>query len=656
MFPLWGRLRPTGPWAAGTIASVAYQSLYRRYRSRRFGEIVGQEHVVTALRNAVRENRTGHAYLFSGPRGTGKTSSARILAKALNCEALADGEPCGECASCVAIDAGSSYDLYELDAASNNGVDAMRELIARAALGSPGRTKVYILDEVHMLSTAAANALLKTLEEPPDHVTFVLATTDPQKVLPTIRSRAQHYEFGLLSAADLEGHVRRVLEAEGRELDEASVAWVVRRGAGSARDTLSALDQVLALGARPAEGGSLDALLDALVARDTGAAIAALAVALDAGREPRLVGEELLGRLRDAFLLAVGGPVGQLPEADRERLGAVGRALGAPALARALEGVGTALTDMRQAPDARVSLEVALVRVTRPELDTSLAALVERVAALEAGTVAAGDGAPEVSPSPATAVAKAPEASQAPSALSGGGGAAAGAASEARRRLQASRGGAASAAPPAEAAPGAAGDAAAVPGPAGRPTSPAGASASANPTDSTGPAESTSNRPGPAESTSNRRAADVEAPLRAELEAAWDAILETLSKSARPRYRGGRFLDSDGPNAVFALPNEIHRDRCDERRGEVEQALAARFGRWVPLTLVVDPDDTGGGGGSSPFPVRAGSEPRPLVGSNLDEDHDEDIGDVHDLAPATDVATSVIDRLLAAFPGAEVVE
>src|SRR6056297_1669215 len=186
---------------------MAYQSLYRRYRPQRFGEIRGQAHVVRALRSAVRDDRVGHAYLFSGPRGTGKTSTARILAKALNCERLDGGEPCGECDSCRSIEAGSSYDLHELDAASNNGVEAVRDLISKASLGSPGRTKVYILDEVHMLSTAASNALLKTLEEPPEHVVFVLATTDPQKVLPTIRSRTQHFEVHLLPAADLESLV-----------------------------------------------------------------------------------------------------------------------------------------------------------------------------------------------------------------------------------------------------------------------------------------------------------------------------------------------------------------------------------------------------------------------------------------------------------------
>ena len=190
---------------------MAHQSLYRRYRPRRFGELRGQDHVVRVLRNAVREDRVGHAYLFSGPRGTGKTSSARILAKVLNCEAPEDGEPCGDCASCLAVEAGTSFDVHELDAASNNGVENIRELIERASYTTAGRHKVYILDEVHMLSRAAEAALLKTLEEPPPHVVFVLATTDPQKVSPTIRSRTQHLEFHLLPAEELEAYVRWIV-------------------------------------------------------------------------------------------------------------------------------------------------------------------------------------------------------------------------------------------------------------------------------------------------------------------------------------------------------------------------------------------------------------------------------------------------------------
>ena len=226
---------------------MATQSLYRRYRPRRFSEIRGQDHVVRALRNAVINEREGQGYLFSGPRGTGKTTSARILAKVLNCTNSADGEPCCECPSCIAVESGISYDVHELDAASNNGVEAMRDLIEKASLGTPGRHKVYILDEVHMLSKGAEAALLKTLEEPPPHVVFVLATTDPQKVSATIRSRVQHLEFHLLPMDELDRHIRWVAADAGLTVSEAAFAAVLTQGGGSARDTLSALELVASL-------------------------------------------------------------------------------------------------------------------------------------------------------------------------------------------------------------------------------------------------------------------------------------------------------------------------------------------------------------------------------------------------------------------------
>ena len=231
---------------------AAYQSLYRRYRSQRFDEVLGQDHITKALRNAVRDDRVGHAYLFSGPRGTGKTSTARILAKVLNCDAPEDGEPCGKCDNCVAVAEGRVVDwLLEQDAASKSKVDDMRDLLERVPLGTSGNRKVIILDEVHMLSQGAENALLKTLEEPPSHVVFVLATTDPQKVRPTIRSRTQHFEFRLLPPDLLAEHVRHIIDdaglLEGADIDGA-IEQVIRSGGGSARDTLSALDQVAALG------------------------------------------------------------------------------------------------------------------------------------------------------------------------------------------------------------------------------------------------------------------------------------------------------------------------------------------------------------------------------------------------------------------------
>src|SRR5437868_9645818 len=232
---------------------MAFQSLYRKHRPQTFGELVGQEAVSTALRNAVREGRVGHAYLFSGPRGTGKTTTARLLAKALNCtgdrSALEPGEPCNGCPSCSEITAGTSMDVVELDAASNRGVGEMRSLLERVAYRSAGGArKVYIVDEVHMLTKEASTALLKTLEEPPAHVIFVLATTDPQMVLPTIRSRTQHFEFSLLPADRLAAHLAEVAAREGVDADPEVFAVLARRAAGSARDALSLLDQALAYG------------------------------------------------------------------------------------------------------------------------------------------------------------------------------------------------------------------------------------------------------------------------------------------------------------------------------------------------------------------------------------------------------------------------
>ena len=359
------------------------RSLYRRYRPRTFGELKGQDHVVRALRNAVRHERQGHAYLFSGPRGTGKTSTARILAKVLNCAAPVDGEPCGTCDSCVAVDAGTSYDVLELDAASNNGVENMRDLIERAALGTPGRHRVFILDEVHMLSKPAEAALLKTLEEPPSHVVFVLATTDPQKVSETIRSRTQHLQFHLLPLATMRDHVRHVVQDAGLEVSPETIDLVVEQGGGSVRDTLSALEVAVASGGAIEAAPSTDELVGALVDHDPGRALAAVAGAVQRGADPRGLAEEIVRHLRDCFLSVVAPELVQLPAERAERVGDEARRLGVGSIVRAIETLGTVLVEVRHAPDSRLLLEVALVRLASAPAGTDMGSLVARIERLE---------------------------------------------------------------------------------------------------------------------------------------------------------------------------------------------------------------------------------------------------------------------------------
>ena len=514
---------------------MAYQSLYRRYRSQRFSELKGQDHVTRTLRNAVREGKVSHAYLFSGPRGTGKTSTARILAKALNCPNVDDGEPCGVCESCVAITEGRSLDVVEMDAASNRGIDAIRDLITRVALASPGRWKVYIVDEVHMLTTEAANALLKTLESPPPHVIFVLATTEPQKVLPTVQSRTQPFDFRLLPASVLVEHLTWVAADAGLDVAPEAIELVARRGSGSARDALSALEQVATAGGIEHEGPGADDLVEALCERDVAAALVTVAERCGAGFDPRHLTRELLEQLRQAFLATIDRNLVGLPDDDLARVEGQGRRLGRPAAVRAMETLGQALVDMREAPDPRVLLEVALVRLCRPELDTSPEALLERLDRLEKAVAAGPRTAPStpVPPPAAPGGAPAPATAAAPS-------------SEVRRALGGVR---AASAPPAPLPPPAA---AAPPAPAAL-------------------------------------AVDRPFPTREELTLAWgDHVAGKLPLRARSRYRVGRFAGVEGETAQFALPDQFLRDRCAECQTEVEQALSAHFGRRIRLQLVID--------------------------------------------------------------------
>jgi DNA polymerase-3 subunit gamma/tau len=381
---------------------MAVQSLYRRYRPRRFDELKGQEHVVRALQNAVINHREGQAYLFSGPRGTGKTSTARILAKVLNCEEPENGEPCGICNSCGAIDSGNSYDVLELDAASNNGVENMRDLIERSSLGNPGRHRVFILDEVHMLSKPAEAALLKTLEEPPPHVVFVLATTDPQKVSETIRSRTQHLQFHLLPMHDLDEHVRWVIKDANLKVSEAAIAQVLTQGGGSARDTLSALELVAAGGGEADEQLSPDEFVEAIIDRDPGRALGATAAAIQRGADPRMLAEEIVRQLRECFLSLMAPDLVQLPEQRKTQIAEQARRMGASTVVRAIEVLGEILIEMRHAPDARLLIEVALVKLTSVNNANDNSSLIARIERLEAG-ITRDASAPMVRPAPINA-------------------------------------------------------------------------------------------------------------------------------------------------------------------------------------------------------------------------------------------------------------
>ncbi len=638
---------------------MAYQSLYRRYRPQKFAEVRGQDHLVRALRNAVIEERVGHAYMFSGPRGTGKTSTARILGKVLNCVDVVDGEPCGVCDSCVAIEEGRSFDVHELDAASNNGVEAIRELIQRASMGSPGRTKVYILDEVHMLSTAASNSLLKTLEEPPDHVVFVLATTDPEKVLPTIRSRTQQFEVHLLSADELRKLAEFIVDDAGLEVTPEAIEHVVRAGAGSARDMESALDQVVAAGGVTDDLDAIDELVGALCEHDTGRALIAVDGAINAGRSPRVLGERLISRLRDVFLAAMDADLSRLSDEDQERVSGHAGRIGPAGVTRALEVLGTAFTGIQDAPDPRVVLEVALVRLTKPEADHSLEAIVERLERLEHGLGPLGSPPPPapqrgthphvdaVDPDPSPEPETPPHAGRPatpepvpPDVVSGSG-----AASAAREVLAARKESSGSPKRPAPTRQDAGDRSAASPPPpprrsSGRP------STTATPAASTGSAPASTPAPAgaPADTSRPPVPAGGAAPTVHEVERAWnDTVKQGLAQKVRVRFDPGAFLDLAPDGRIrFGVPNQHYVGRCEELRPEVEAALAAHFGVPVPLVIVVDDD-------AQAPPVRGAAAPRPPV-------EQDDSVDLSQLTDADVGATDTVERIAQVFPGAELVE
>jgi len=383
------------------LLSVA---LYRKYRPATFAEVVGQEHVTEPLSTALTAGRINHAYLFSGPRGCGKTSSARILARSLNCEQGPTATPCGVCDSCVGLapNGPGSIDVVELDAASHGGVDDTRELRDRAFYApAQSRYRVFIVDEAHMVTTAGFNALLKIVEEPPDHLIFVFATTEPEKVLPTIRSRTHHYPFRLLAPRTMRGLVERICAQEDVVVDDAVYPLVIRAGGGSPRDTLSVLDQLLAgadgnrvtyqraLGLLGATDVALiDEAVDALGAEDAAALFGAVESVIDAGHDPRRFATDLLERFRDLLVLqaipdATSRGVVDAPEDVLERMREQAGRIGRATLTRYAEVVHAGLTEMRGATAPRLLLEVICARLLLPSASDAESALLQRVERIE---------------------------------------------------------------------------------------------------------------------------------------------------------------------------------------------------------------------------------------------------------------------------------
>ena len=625
---------------------MALQALYRRYRPGCFAELRGQEPVVRALQNAVQQGRVGHAYLFSGPRGTGKTSTARILAKALNCTDLGpDGEPCGRCQSCLDIANNTSYDLIELDAASNNKVDDVRDLISRVAMGSPGKAKVYVLDEVHMLTPGAENALLKTLEEPPDHVVFVLCTTEPHKVVPTIRSRTQHLEFSLIDGDVLADHVRWVVEQAELEVDDDAINHAVHRGAGSARDTLSALDQIAAAGGVADRLEEVNAIVEALGSHDYGPALVAVHETLRSGREPRIIGEALLDRLRNAFLCAMGADLSYLTDAQQAEARVTADQIPPAGLTRALEVLGTALVDMRQAPDPRVDLEVALARLTRRDLDTDVGALLERIERLERGGIRApADSAVDSRPPADGAASSAPRQADAPT---GGHERARAAVAQIQARAAEAEGRVPTAPEPAQGGPAPSAEADAPPAQDRAPRPTLGAMrAQRAPTTASSDIPPTPEAASPAPPGAAPVESETPPPSREEMVLAWgDSILANLPNKARLRFQAGRFLANEANSAVFALPNQIQLDRCEEVRDAVDTALRQHFGRDVPVRLAIDDDST------APPPDL---HPTPALSTPASGDDHEAI-DPKELMDEETVTQEAISNLMTAFPDSELV-
>ncbi|WP_412540944.1 DNA polymerase III subunit gamma and tau [Longispora sp. K20-0274] len=606
-------------------------ALYRKYRPRTFDEIIGQDHVTQPLIQALKNGRLNHAYLFSGPRGCGKTSSARILARSLNCEQGPTPNPCGECRSCrdLAPDGAGSIDVIEIDAASHGGVDDARELREKAFFAPvSSRFKVYVIDEAHMVSSAGFNALLKLVEEPPDYVRFVFATTEPEKVLGTIKSRTHHYPFRLIPPSVLRPYCEQLAAAEGVAIEPAVFPLVVKAGTGSARDTLSILDQLIAgageegvtyqravalLGVTDA--ALIDETCDALADADGAALFATIDRVVEAGHDPRRFATDLLERFRDLIVLqqvpdAIGKGILDVPADEVERMTAQALRLGTAELSRLAELVHDGLATMRGTTAPRLTLELICARMLLPGAEQTTAALLQRLERLESKTHNMVTGVP----APAAPVAPAAQPAQAPAPVA------------ARPAPVAQTPPPATPAPvrPDVAQPAPATPAAASPGQAGAPVAPAPATpAPAGQSDAGWPqaaeAGSQPTRPAPQPTPHATPTPPAAPPVAAPpvpsgvldvtaVQRAWDEVLgqvrnRSLRASALVRQVTVRELD--GNTVVLVCQNKFQADEVTKASGIVEEALLQVLGTVLKVRCDI------GGGGTPPRPAAPTPAPAP---------------------------------------------
>lgn len=379
---------------------MSYQALYRKFRPQEFADVKGQEHIVTTLKNQIKADRIGHAYLFCGTRGTGKTTIAKIFAKAVNCEHPVDGSPCGECPSCKAIAAGSSMNVIEIDAASNNGVDNIRQISEEVAYPpTEGKYKVYIIDEVHMLSIGAFNALLKTLEEPPYYVIFILATTEFHKIPNTILSRCQKYNFRHIAAGTIEDRLQELMDAEGVKVEKKALSYVAKIGDGSMRDALSLLDQCIAF--HIGESLTYENVLDVLGAVDTEVfskflrniidgnvmqSVSVLDELVSQGRELGQFVTDFIWYMRNLMLLQNSEDMENVLDVSSENLKAMkeeSKMVDTEVLMRYIRVFSELSNQLKNSSQKRVLIEVAIIKLCRPEMEKDYGSLIDRLEQLE---------------------------------------------------------------------------------------------------------------------------------------------------------------------------------------------------------------------------------------------------------------------------------